>query len=429
MYRVLRRENRCEEALNLPRILSYNMRSIWGKTKHLADDIHERAGEIIFLSEVWEKSQNKKHQYQIEKMFEMENISYISTPRPGIKRGGGAALAICTDRFSVSKLNMNIPKPLEIVWALLKPIVFTGEIRKIILCSFYSPPRSRKNAMLIDHISLTYNSLKIQYPDAFLIFSGDKNSLDERSILALNTNFRQMVQNNTRKDKILTIIISDLHKYYHNPVVIPPVPVDVPGQGVPSDHNGVLALPLTSGSSQRKTVVQKVKVRPMPDTLINKFGSVITTVDWSFLHPSLSATEMVEGYEKHTTMLVDEIFPLKNVSISNWDKPYFTEELQKLRRLRQRVYQKSGRSEKYLKVKLQFEEKLKSEAEKYRQKIIKEVNEGKRCSSYSALRKLDTGHNSRHGDFVLPQHAQLNLSPTQSAEKHADFFFQNITRI
>ena len=201
MYRVLRRENRCEEALNLPRILSYNMRSIWGKTKHLADDIHERAGEIIFLSEVWEKSQNKKHQYQIEKMFEMENISYISTPRPGIKRGGGAAIAICTDRFSVSKLNINIPKPLEIVWALLKPIVFTGEIRKIILCSFYSPPRSRKNAMLIDHISLTYNSLKILYPDACLILSGDKNSLDERSILALNTNFRQMVQNNTRKDK------------------------------------------------------------------------------------------------------------------------------------------------------------------------------------------------------------------------------------
>ena len=132
------------------------MRSIWGKLKHLADDIHERCGEIIFLSEVWEKSQNKKHQKQIEKMLEMENISYISTPRPGVKRGGGAAIATNTDRFHISKLNIDIPKPLEVAWALMKPIEQTGEIRKIILCSFYSPPRSRKNIMLIDHISLIY---------------------------------------------------------------------------------------------------------------------------------------------------------------------------------------------------------------------------------------------------------------------------------
>ena len=110
MYKVLRRENRCVEAMNLPLILSYNMRSIWGKLKHLADDIHERCGEIIFLSEVWEKSQNKKHQKQIEKMLEMENISYISTPRPGVKRGGGAAIATNTDRFHISKLNIRYPQ-------------------------------------------------------------------------------------------------------------------------------------------------------------------------------------------------------------------------------------------------------------------------------------------------------------------------------
>ena len=122
-------------------------------------------------------------------MLEMKNISYISTPRPGAKRGGGAAIAYNPTNFSVSKLSITIPTPLEIVWALLRPITPTGNIKKVILCSFYSPPNSRKNRQLIDHISVTYNQLKIQYPDAATLMSGDKNSLDEINILSLNPNF------------------------------------------------------------------------------------------------------------------------------------------------------------------------------------------------------------------------------------------------
>ena len=120
--------------------------------------------------------------------------------------------------FSVSKLSITIPTPLEIVWALLRPITPTGNIKKVILCSFYSPPNSRKNRQLIDHISVTYNQLKIQHPDAATLMSGDKNSLDETNILSLNPNFRQSVSQNTRNSKILTILISDLHSFYHVPV-------------------------------------------------------------------------------------------------------------------------------------------------------------------------------------------------------------------
>ena len=84
----------------------------------------------------------------------MCNISYISTPRPGAKRGGGAAIAFSTAKFTITKLNIQIPNPLEIVWALLRPIKPTAHIRKVILCSFYSPPNSKKNKLLIDHISI-----------------------------------------------------------------------------------------------------------------------------------------------------------------------------------------------------------------------------------------------------------------------------------
>ena len=169
--RVIRRENKCIQALSLPTVLSYNMRSIWSKLNNFATDMLERSADCSFLCEVWEKSESKKHQQKIEEMLEMRAISYISTPRPGARRGGGAGIAFNPARFSVSKLNINIPKPLEIVWALMRPIVPTGDIRKIILCSFYSPPNSKKNNLLVDHISVTYNSLKVQHSNAATFIS------------------------------------------------------------------------------------------------------------------------------------------------------------------------------------------------------------------------------------------------------------------
>ena len=421
--RVIRRENKCIQALSLPTIVSYNMRSIWSKINSFSEDMHERSAEIGFLCEVWEKSESKKHQKKIEEMLEMCNISYISTPRPGAKRGGGAAIAFSTAKFTITKLNIQIPNPLEIVWALLRPIEPTADIRKVILCSFYSPPNSKKNKLLIDHISMTYNSLKIQHPKAASILSGDKNNLDEKHILALNPNFRQMVSKNTRKNKILTIVISDLHSYYHTPLVIPPVPVDVTGHGVPSDHSGVLAVPISNGDSQRKTESRKVKVRPMPDSLVTKFGKILVDEDWSFLSSNMTSTELVNAFEKHTSSMVESIFPEKNITISSWDKPYMTEELRTIRRQRQRAYRKGAKNEKYLQLKQKYNDKLKIEAEKYRKKIMAEVKDGKRNNAYSALRKLESGDNfDKRGTFTLPGHAEDNLTPAESAERLATYF-------
>ena len=102
-------------------------------------------------------------------------------------------MAVFSEKFSVDKLHVHIPKPLEVVWALLKPKDPAALIRKVILCSFYSPPNSKKNKLLLDHIINTYNCLKTKHPEASIIMSGDKNNLDETIILAMNSDLRQIV--------------------------------------------------------------------------------------------------------------------------------------------------------------------------------------------------------------------------------------------
>ena len=64
------------------------------KIRTVALDIIERESDLIFLTEIWQKEDDKKHQSKIEEMFQLHGIKYISTPRPGARRGGGAALAL-----------------------------------------------------------------------------------------------------------------------------------------------------------------------------------------------------------------------------------------------------------------------------------------------------------------------------------------------
>ena len=135
------------------------------------------------------------------------------------------------------------------------------------------PPNSKKKGALIDHIVSTINKLKIIHPKASCIIAGDKNDLNMNDILAMSPSFRQIVLKPTRKNRILTIVITDLHQFYQEPAIIPPVPVDEGADGVPSDHNGVLVLPLCFSEPTGKTKRQ-VSVRPITESAIESFGQI-----------------------------------------------------------------------------------------------------------------------------------------------------------
>ena len=95
----------------------------------------------------------------------------------------------------------------------------------------------------------------------------------------------------------------------------------------PSDHNGVLGVPISHASVNSKPQPRKVLVRPLPDSLISKFGSTLVKEDWACLDSGMSATELVETFVSYTSQLIDCAFPEKLVTVSDRDKPYMTEKL------------------------------------------------------------------------------------------------------
>ena len=139
----------------------------------------------------------------------------------------------------------------------------------------------------------------------------------------------------------------------------------------------------------------------------------------------LSSSDMVDLFQKMTIDLKDIHFPKKTISITPYDKPWITEELKVIRRRRQRIYRKEGRSIAYLNLKDEFDNKLKLEAAKYVKKLNEEVSSGKRGSSYAAIRKLgnrDFAESKGRETFDVPEFLDNNFDDNQSAEALADFF-------
>ena len=139
--------------------------------------------------------------------------------------------------------------------------------------------------------------------------------------------------------------------------------------------------------------------------------------------PDLSSTELTEVFQSKVSSMIDHHLPLQSFTVTDSDQPWITKELKTLKRVRKREYCRHGKSVKYLELKSKFTLKKELAVEHYTKRIINEVNEGTRSSSYKALRKLGVRNGDTKDDlFTLPQHIEDNLSEMQSAERIADYF-------
>ena len=418
------RDNKIIESMNLPIISVSNLRSLMPKINNFKDDMLEREISLALLSEVWEQAQNKKHKFEIEKLCELDGLKYISTPRVSTKRGGGAAIVANLRKFSLEKITVNNPHNLEVVWGLLKPKgQILTRIKQILVCAFYSPPNSKKNNKLLDHIISTFHHLLTKYPEAGIVIGGDKNKLNISPLINAIPKLRQIVTKFTYKQKILDIILTNLHQFYCVPVIVPPVLPDRAGHGVPSDHDVPVAHPKAvpeAHVNEYKTVTS----RPLPESGIREFGQWICDEKWVDLKYDQTPTEQAQLLQEILSEKVEKFFPKKIFRVSRKDKPYITKELKQLDRAKKRIYKKHGKSIKYLELKARFDAKLIKAAEEYLTKNSKLLKTSNPSKAYATLKKMGAqpGEFEDEGSFTLSEHLDLDLSVKESVNRIAQHF-------
>ena len=108
------------------------------------------------------------------------------------------------------------------------------------------------------------------------ILAGDTNELRKKPILDLSPNLVQIVGKPTRTDKItgkqamLDPIIMTLAQYYREPEILAPLDFDPEKKAKPSDHNIVMAKPISSINNQTARITRKIEVQPITDSGLDK---------------------------------------------------------------------------------------------------------------------------------------------------------------
>ena len=413
----------------LPTIAATNTRSIGPKLRNFAEDIIQRQISVCLVSETWEKEkQTKTFKTEIERIFEIQGLKFISCPRPNNKRGGGAAIVVDTRKFTCERLNVLVPGNLECVWAIIRPKTATREtqFKEIILCAFYSPPKSRKNAKLLDHLISTLHLLITKYPKCGWVAGGDKNQFPLAPLLGAMPKCRQLVTKYTYQGtKIYDVLLTNMGQFYSVPYIAPAVQPDLPGHGVPSDHKTAVAEPLAGAGC---AITREYTVRssqPFPDSGLREFGAWMHSVRWEGeLTCNLNPTQQAFKMEEIMRHKVESTFPIKTVRVSNQDKPFITAELKKLDKYVKKEYKLKGKTEKYDKLKIIYDQKFKKAASHFLSGCVEDMMQEAPGKAYRAMRKLGArpGDCDQEAGFTLTTHIEENLTAKQSVERMADYF-------
>ena len=267
--------------------------------------------------------------------------------------------------------------------------------------------------------------LSTQYPDSPMILGADRNKMDISPILNCGLKMRQCVDLPTwNNEKIQDILIMNKPELYKSPIIVPPVPCDVPSAGVASDHSVPVCYPHTDRNTRPVRNYRTVTHRPLPDAAMDKFGQWITSETWDIFSNKMTPSEQALSLQDLLLSKLDKFFPVKSFKLGSQDKAWINGELKQLKRIKMREWIKRGKSKKYEKLSEEFDQKYAKAAKKYMNNKIDALKNSKPGKAFGILKSMGSqpGECKENSTFTLPSHQADGLNNKQCAEKIAEYF-------
>ena len=383
--------------------------------------ILEEQIDVLFLSE-----SHEREDMTLEQAINLENYEIISSMNQRKEKGGRPALVINKDKYFVRNLTntvVDIPWGVEAMWAVISPknVSSQSKIKHIVLCSFYSKPDSKKKTLLLNHISQTFHQLGNKYGDGVeWIMCADSNHLNLDSILRLCPEMRQVVTSPTRlgpPPAMLDPVITTLAKYYQTPVCLPPLQNDPGNGGRPSDHMIVTMTPIDVVNNKPARSHRFIKVRPAPQSGLDKLKLVVEQHDWSSVMSAESGHEKAEIFQQQLLQLVDSCLPEKTRKVASDDQCWITQGIKDLDRRKKREFHKNRRSPRYKMLNKDLKEKIKAAKSDFYMKMVRDLKVTSPSQWYTCLKRM-TNYDRQKSEEVVCDEIN-DLSDQEQADRIA----------
>ena len=194
--------------LNLPVILLCNIQSFGktdktDKTAELDIVLKLNKVQVGVFTETWLDDTTCQH-------LDIDNyVMFHSARSNALKASGGVSVFVMEDIPS-TKINVNVPDHLEVIYISIRPKWLPRSISNIIVCAVYYPGSNSKYAPPQDdlkmHLNEQIHKFYSKYADPLILLMGDFNDLPVKD-LCDSCNLKQVVKVPTRKDATLDLIM------------------------------------------------------------------------------------------------------------------------------------------------------------------------------------------------------------------------------
>ena len=403
----------------IPLCLMINCRSLANKRNNLTEMMNQISPDLILASETWEREN-----LRLDDILKSRTYKSFSYFRKSKSPGGGCAIIYNETRFKVFQPDIFVPEGVEAIWAVIVPKAGLNQnlkIKRIAICSIYVSPRSKFKKETIDHIIESVHVLRAQYDnDISFLCGGDFNKLDISDVLESYGGLKQIVSISTRKSSTLSLVLTDLHSFFHPPTSLPPLQVDADMNGKDGDHNIVLLAPKSIGQYSIEKTTRTIKSRPILDSQLIKFEQDLANFPWDEYFEGKSPDEQSSFFHQFLRSHLDYYFPEKITKITNLDRKWMSPNLKSLHRKMQREFFAHRKSVKYKKLKTKFKKMKKLAIRNFYSEFVSEMKLADPSKWYGLAKKIGAVDQMSSGNTEIE--SLQGLSNAECASLIAEHF-------
>ena len=267
---------------------------------------------------------------------------------------------------------------------------------------------------------MNYYHLRAKYPEARFLFLGDFNCYKPDVILHLSPQFRQLVHHHTHNDKILDLIITDLHSLYHPPLPNNPLLPDDPAVAAPSDHVGNLLLPRTVPGVFSPRISRMITVRPITDSQLSALGRWISGHSWNNLDVLTDVDLQLDLFTSTMFNMIDSVAPKKEVKIAMSDPPWMNTRIKTIIRQRNREFDRHNKSEKWRTLMKKTKSMIKKAKQNFSENFVTNLKETDPATWMKRMKRL--GKASFETEHSGWQFQSEHLNDQELTEEMAQYF-------
>ena len=317
-----------KSAYHVPKIMVTNVMSLAPKIDEVHEFIHRSKAGLVFITETWLKSSIQ------DSVIDISGYTVLRKDR-SLDNHGGVCIYLKDDAFKYNRLDeLSCCDDHETLWVQLRPPRrprgFSSLIAAVIYHPFWTKP---ENDLMRDHLFKSLSLAESKFPNCALIVAGDFNRLDVKSIQR-HFRLKQIVKKPTRKNAILDLVLTNLHKFYDTPQSFPPFGL--------SDHNTVIA-DARARDTNDSTSIKVVLKRDIRASRKAELGRYLNSIDWSCLFANAeNCQDMLNVFLEVIKTGLDCLMPMKTVRVNTSDVPWMTQHLKCLISKRQKAFHTLG---------------------------------------------------------------------------------------